>query len=328
MALTSDGSIVSWGGDYYDDYYGVVSGTPTDTGFQAIAAGEHISMALRSDGSIISWGYDYANVVSDTPIGTGFTAIAAGSYHSMALRSNGSIVSWGDDYYDQVSGTPSGTGFTAIAAGEDISMALRSNGSIVSWGWDNWDQVSDTPTDTGFTAIAAGGYKSMALPVPGLCPEADPCWLNEEDEGCNTADLDSLYAVFNTSVPPTDAVFDLNFDNVVDAADLSEWLSLAATENGHGSPYLRGDTDLDRDIDLTDYNRLATNFDPIGTYAPYLWQDGNFDGNGNVDLGDYNALTANFKPLGYGAAPVPEPSSIVLVIAGLLAATGARCWRH
>jgi hypothetical protein len=27
---------------------------------------------------------------------------------------------------------------------------------------------------------------------------------------------------------------------------------------------LRGDTDLDRDVDLTDYNALATNFDPIG----------------------------------------------------------------
>jgi hypothetical protein len=41
-------------------------------------------------------------------------------------------------------------------------------------------------------------------------------------------------------------------------------------------------------------------------------------GNGNVDLGDYNALTANFKPLGYGAAAVPEPTSLCLLLAGLL----------
>ena len=53
---------------------------------------------------------------------------------------------------------------------------------------------------------------------------------------------------------------------------------MAATKNGHSSAYLRGDTDLDRTVDLADYNALATNFDPSGAYGPYLWQDGNSDG--------------------------------------------------
>ena len=90
--------------------------------------------------------------------------------------------------------------------------------------------------------------------------------------------------MLGTSVPPTDAVFDLNSDNVVGAADLSEWLSLAATENGHNSAYLRGDTDLDR----------------------------------NVDLADYNVLASNFFPAGYGAAAVSEPTSLCLLLGGLL----------
>ena len=161
------------------------------------------------------------------------------------------------------------------------------------------------------------------IPNPFPFPEfpfielPDPCAFGG-DASCNTADLDALYAVFNTSVPSTGSLFDLNFDNVVDAADLSEWLSLAAHENGHSSPYLRGDTDLDRDVDLTDYNSLATNFDPSGSYGPYLWQDGNFDGDGNIDLSDYNALVGNFAPVGYGTAAVPEPSSVCLLLAGLL----------
>jgi len=70
-----------------------------------------------------------------------------------------------------------------------------------------------------------------------------PPWGLGGDASCSTADLDAISEVFGTNVPPTDAVFDLNSDNVVGAADLNEWLSLAATENGHGSPYLRGDTD-------------------------------------------------------------------------------------
>ena len=47
---------------------------------------------------------------------------------------------------------------------------------------------------------------------------------------------------------------------------------------------LAGDTDGDQDVDLSDYNTLPTNFNPSGTYGPYLWEDGNFDGDGDIDL--------------------------------------------
>jgi hypothetical protein len=212
--------------------------------------------------------------------------------------------------------------FTAIAGGGYHSMALRSDGSIISWGNNSYDQVSDTPFYPGFTAIAAGYSHSMALTVPPPPPEADPCWLDEEDEGCDTADLDALYDEFNTNVPPTDDKFDLNFDDVVDGGDPNEWLSLAATRNGHGSPYLLGDTDLDRDVDLADYSALANNLSPTGSLGSHEWDHGNSDGDSDVDLADYNVLASNFSPAGYGAAPVPEPSSIVLVIAAILAAAG------
>ena len=79
-----------------------------------------------------------------------------------------------------------------------------------------------------------------------------------------------------------------------------------------------GDTDGDMDVDLSDYNSLTTNFDPIGTYAPYLWQDGNFDGDDDVDLADYNVLASNFSPAGYGDAAVPEPSTAVIALLGMM----------
>ena len=81
---------------------------------------------------------------------------------------------------------------------------------------------------------------------------------------------------------------------------------------------LTGDTDGDMDVDLSDYNTITTNFDPIGTYGPYLWQDGNSDGDNDVDLADYNGLASNFSPAGYGAAAVPEPTSLCLLLTALL----------
>ena len=145
-----------------------------------------------------------------------------------------------------------------------------------------------------------------------------PCNFNG-DTSCNTADLDTLYEVFNTSVIPIDFVFDLNSDNVIDVADLDQWLMLAAVENGHDSAYLRGDTELDVDIDITDFNFLASNFDPDGATAPHSWREGNFDGDNDIDITDFNFLASNFAPDGYGASAVPEPSSFILCMFGILA---------
>ena len=153
---------------------------------------------------------------------------------------------------------------------------------------------------------------------PGsILESAGPCAF-DGDSICSTDDLDALYAVFGTDVPPTDSLFDLNSDNVVNVDDLNQWLTLAASEHGYGSAYLPGDTDLDRDIDLTDFTGLAANFDPGGTYGPYLWGQGNFDGDGNIDLSDYNSLASNFSAVGYGTEAVPEPTTLCLLVAGIL----------
>jgi len=156
-------SIVSWGADWY----GLVSGTPSETDFVAIAGGAGHSLALKRDGSIVSWGWNGYGQVSGTPSETDFVAIAAGGYHSLALKSDGTIVSWGDDFYGLVGGTPSETDFVAIAAGGYHSLALKSDGTIVSWGDDYYGLVGGTPSETDFVAIAAGGYHSLALKSDG-----------------------------------------------------------------------------------------------------------------------------------------------------------------
>ena len=81
LALTANGSIVSWGRDTSDQ----VLNTPTESGFTTITGGEYHSLALTADGSIVAWGYDGYGQVSGTPTGSGFIDIAAGNDHSIAL---------------------------------------------------------------------------------------------------------------------------------------------------------------------------------------------------------------------------------------------------
>jgi hypothetical protein len=51
-----------------------------------------------------------------------------------------------------------------------------------------------------------------------------------------------------------------------------------------------GDADLNRTVNLTDFNRLAANFGQSGR----RWSHGDFDYNGQVNLNDFNRLAANF----------------------------------
>ena len=102
------------------------------------------------------------------------------------------------------------------------------------------------------------------------------------DAACGLADINRMFQAGNlvTGVATsgnTDRL-DLVDNDTIDAADITEWLAQAATANGHGSPYLRGDTEFDRDVDITDFNLLA----------------------------------ANFAPSGYATSAIPEPSTMLL----------------
>ncbi len=149
--------------------------------------------------------------------------------------------------------------------------------------------------DNAATGNNAGIYKFTAT-----IPSGPACDLNG-DSSCDVADLDTLAGG--------------------GAAAITDWLASAATENGFGSTYLGGDTDLDHDVDLSDYNALAGNFNPAGSGA--LPSQGDGDGDGDVDLSDYNTLAGNFAAAGYaGTAAVPEPSSMVLCMLGLVFGSG------
>ena len=145
------------------------------------------------------------------------------------------------------------------------------------------------------------------------------------DFACNLADIDLMYGegnlVTGVTVTAANSQFDLDNDSLINKQDITEWLSRAANVNGYGTSYMAGDTDglnsvspTTRDVDLGDYNALATHFDPSAVSAPHSWEHGNSDGDSDVDLTDYNTLAVNFVPSGYGTQVVPEPASLVMFL--------------
>ena len=142
---------------------------------------------------------------------------------------------------------------------------------------------------------------------------------------CDLADINQMFQNGNlvTGVATsgdTERLY-LVDNNTLDASDITEWLAQAATTNGHRSSCLRGDTELDRDVDTTDFNALASHFDLAEDEDPQngpLWYEGNFDGDDDTDITDFNLLAGNFAPGGYGTAAVSEPASVFLFLTGLL----------
>jgi hypothetical protein len=90
-----------------------------------------------------------------------------------------------------------------------------------------------------------------------------------------------------------------------------------------------GDADLNGTVNLSDFNRLASNFGTTGK----VWTQGDFNYDGTVNLGDFNLLAGNFGLSAAGsevtpqdwanlAAAVPEPS--LLILSGVPALAGMR----
>ena len=144
------------------------------------------------------------------------------------------------------------------------------------------------------------------------------------DASCDLADINQMFQAGSlitgvTTSGSTDRM-DLVDNDTLDASDITEWLAQAVTTNGHGSPDRRGDTELDRDVNITDFNALASHFDPTGVEDPLngpFWNKGNFDGDGDTDITDFNLLASDFPPGGYATSAIPEPSTVVFLLLGL-----------
>jgi hypothetical protein len=76
-----------------------------------------------------------------------------------------------------------------------------------------------------------------------------------------------------------------------------------------------GDTNLDRNVNLTDFNKLAANFGSAGG-----WSQGNLNYDATVNLGDFNLLAGNFgtslsPAITLVAPPTPSATSGVPEVA-------------
>ena len=93
---------------------------------------------------------------------------------------------------------------------------------------------------------------------------------------------------------------------------------------------LRGNTDVatgDVDVDTSDLTTSIINFTSANGTGK-TWADGDMDGDGDVDTSDLTTSIINFtSALSGGTAAVPEPSTVVMLLLGLVGIFGLRTRR-
>jgi hypothetical protein len=169
---------------------------------------------------------------------------------------------------------------------------------------------------TMLTPTALGFDNFTLVPQPALC---DFDGLN----GCDIDDLNAMLAVGPVAPGVTatgNEQFDLTGDGVIDNSDVSEWRAVAASENGFGSPYKLGDANLDGTVDGLDF--ILWNGSKFA--SSLLWDDGDFNGDGFVDGQDFITWNANKFTSSDGVSTVPEPGTVILLIAAIFCLAVAR----
>lgn len=155
----------------------------------------------------------------------------------------------------------------------------------------------------------AGSTITFDLLMTGVSGDFD----GDGDYGC--ADVDRLVAEIVNGTNSPD--FDLTGDGAVNQDDLTAWLAEAgAAENASGNPYLPGDANLSGVVDFLDFNIWAAN---RFTDQP-AWCLGDFNASGVVDFLDFN-IWASYR---FQSSFVPEPSSLALLLLGVVTGLGRR----
>ena len=97
------------------------------------------------------------------------------------------------------------------------------------------------------------------------------------DSVVDATDIDILFDAIR--VGSQLSTFDINGDGSINRRD-ADFLIQDVLHTTYG------DSDLDGDVDIADFNQLAINFNPLATYLN--WSQGDHDGDGDIDITDFS----------------------------------------
>ncbi len=187
-------------------------------------------------------------------------------------------------------GSFSDVGDDNVTLAASVGVIVDEGGGAWTWSFETIDGPDDSQTVTIVATDTDGDSGEVTFALIDNDRNAAPSMLDLNHDGIlDVLDTDAIAG--EVVARRNDPAFDLSGDGVVDKADLSQWLSQAATHNGFSRAYLAGDSNLDGRVDSADLNALALNW----RKSVPGWSAGDFTTDGLVDSADLNALALNWR---------------------------------
>lgn len=169
VAISSDGSIWSWGRNNYNQIgnnsnltqYSPIQIT-TDLDWIMISLGTWNSTAIKNDGSAWYWGWNYYGTAGlpNTPIPLQITGIGNGNLittglnNTAVIKSDGTLWIWGWNEYGTIGDGTNNSSSSPIQVGTDTNWkyvsigdqhisAIKTDGSLWAWGRNNSGQIGN-----------------------------------------------------------------------------------------------------------------------------------------------------------------------------------------
>ena len=179
LALKSDGTVLSWGGNFagqLGDGSDINKTTPVlvknINAVISVASGDEYNFAMRNDNSIWAWGDNCYGQLGDgsitekyfptlsIPVPVVISKIACGSYHSIITDSTGSVLAWGLNSSGQlgdatlidknlpvpvidIGGLGQLKNVISVSSFDSHSLAIKNDRTVVAWGLNDNGQLGD-----------------------------------------------------------------------------------------------------------------------------------------------------------------------------------------
>jgi hypothetical protein len=282
---------------------GSLTGNGSATALAALSAGNVHTLSLNTSTPGLNTGTVTVNSTSQEVANGSLTPGTNGNFTKTVSTT---VLSHAHPSFDSSTGQSSITIDFGTRAYNSASLGFGT--SSASFAVNNLSDAAGAALTAGLDLDSIAGAGSTSILSTNLAPSSNIA----------AADSQNFSAVFDTgSFGTYTATYTLNLsDQDLPGAQSTAPLMLTIT----GRVSLAGDANSDGAVNLLDLNTLATNFGQSGKD----WTDGDFNRDGTIDITDFNALAQDFG-ITYNPSPspalgaiVPEPSSLLILLAAFL----------